>query len=80
MIQETKDEKIEQLEQAQEKINEAVELIKSAVKDTNMDNECESYIIGHLENWAEGLNQYDYTSIPKLIKRIENYEEDEDEE
>jgi hypothetical protein len=63
-------ERIEKLEQAQEKLNEAVRLIRLAVEDTNNERYCESYIIGHLKNWANGEHTLD-TTIPKLIEEIE---------
>lgn len=78
MEQNEKEERIELLEQAQEKLREAIDLIREAVADTNQESSAEAYIIGHLENWAEGNNQYDTTAIPYLIESLE--EEDECEE
>jgi hypothetical protein len=64
------EEKITQLEEAKEKIDEAVDLIRRAVEGTNNDNAAEAYIIPHLENWAEGNNPYDATTIPRLIEDL----------
>jgi len=72
-------ERIRLLEEASDLINEAIRLIREAVEDTELEDECEYYIIGHLEDWANSTRES--TSIPKLIRRIERggLEEDEDE-
>jgi hypothetical protein len=67
------------LDEASNLICEAVQKIRDAIGDTKFSDECESYIIAHLEGWALGTNPYDYTSIPKLIERLNN-EDDEDED
>ena len=66
-----KEERIELLGQAQEKINEAIDLIRNAVGGTEQENSADAYIIGHLSGWANGDNPYDDTAIPKLIESIE---------
>lgn len=62
-------ERKELLENAQDKINEGIELIRQALKDTTHERHAEAYIIGHLDNWANGGNPYDET-IPTLVEKI----------
>ena len=57
------------LEEAQEKINEGIDMIRQAVNGTEHDAHSEAYIIAHLENWANSDAGYDET-IPKLIENI----------
>lgn len=64
-------ERIEKLEEAQEQIHGAIRNIKEALKGSSSSRQAESYIISHLRNWADGENPFDATSIPKLIKQIE---------
>ena len=71
--------RVQLLEQAGDKIQEAVALIEEAVKDTSEESSADAYIIAHLNNWANGDNPYDQ-SIPKLIKAIEDEEVSEDED
>lgn len=64
-------ERVVMLEEAQEKIGEAINLIKKAVDNTGqIERSCKAYIIAHLEGWAEGTNPYDDTAIPRIIERI----------
>ncbi len=66
-----KEEKIEMLVEAQEKIHHAVELIKEAMVETGQkEAACKAYIIPHLEKWADGDNPYDATAIPRLIEHL----------
>ena len=67
------DERIELLEQAQEKINEAVDLITEAVRDTGSEASADAYIIGHLSYWANGNNPYDHDTIPIRMRRSGMY-------
>ena len=69
----TDSERIQMLEEAQEKINEAVHLIRGSMDGTNNEAYSERYIIGHLSNWANGGNPHDET-IPVLIEKIQNEE------
>jgi hypothetical protein len=63
--------RIELLTKAQDKTNEAIDLIKKAVKDLGqIEREAKVYIIAHLNNWANGTNPYD-NHIPNLIEKIE---------
>ena len=66
-------ERMELLENAQDKINEAIELIREAVENTECEKSIEYYIIPHLSNWANGNNPYD-EHIPNIIKQINNEE------
>ena len=80
------EERTELLEQAQNKINEAIELIEEALEGTHLSSEASAYIIAHLNGWANGDNPYDSTAIPKLIEHLEYedinkmFEDDEEEE
>lgn len=67
------EERVELLEDAQTKINEAIELIREAVYETSFENSSESYLIGHLDNWVNGNNPYD-EHIPKIIEELEKGE------
>lgn len=73
----SKEDRIEQLEEAREKIEEAIQLIRDALRGTQQADSAEAYIIGHLQNWAEGDNPYDET-IPKLIEELREGNEEED--
>jgi hypothetical protein len=59
--------KIDNLNEASEKIAEAIDLISEAVQDTPMERSANAYIIAHLSNWMDGHNPYDET-IPVLIE------------
>lgn len=65
--------KINLLEEAQMNIRSAIDNIRSALKGTDMERYAESYILGHLENWAFGESSFDET-IPKLINKIQEGE------
>ena len=69
-------ERISKLEEAQYKIQEAIDLIKEAVDGTDDERMAESYIIGHLSNWANGDNPYEKGTIPQLIENLSNYDEE----
>jgi len=76
--------RIDQLEQAQDLIYQAIELIAMAVQDTGTERQAQAYTIAHLDNWASGGNPYDL-SIPAIIaylekERYEDQEEYEDED
>jgi hypothetical protein len=60
--------RIAQLEEAQELIECAINLIEEAVKNTSQEKACHYYIIGHLNGWSSGEN--DDTSIPNLIEKL----------
>lgn len=67
-----KKDRLEALQQAEENLHEAIDLIDQAVSGTHLESSADVYILGHLRNWANGENQYDNTAIPKLIEGIEN--------
>jgi hypothetical protein len=69
----TKSDQIELLENAQMKINEAIELIEEAVSGTDNQMSVDAYLVAHLDNWANGGNPYDQT-IPVLIEEMEQEE------
>jgi hypothetical protein len=58
--------RVELLTEAQQKINEAIRLIREALEDTSEERSAEAYILGHLENWANGTYSMD-TTCQKLI-------------
>lgn len=68
--------KIKLLEEAQEKINGAVYLIRDAVEGTGVEDAADAYIISHLDNWANQNNPYDYTAIPGLITSLKKEQEE----
>jgi hypothetical protein len=69
-------ERVEKLEEAQELINKAVNLIHEAFEGKNERSRLDSYICGHLRGWANGGNRYDTTAIPRLIEQLENEEKE----
>jgi len=69
IVMTTMQDRIFELEEAQEKINEAIDIIRQAVRGTEHEASADVYIIAHLNNWANGGNPYDET-IPKLIENI----------
>jgi hypothetical protein len=62
-------ERIKLLEDAKDSINDAIENIRNAVINTELERNCSYYIIAHLDNWANDENGMDET-IPKLINFI----------
>ena len=62
--------RIEHLENAQNKIEQAITLIEEALKGTRHETEAQYYIIAHLKNWAKGEEFTLNTTIPKYIKAI----------
>ncbi|MAG24725.1 hypothetical protein CMI47_04010 [Candidatus Pacearchaeota archaeon] len=75
-----KQERIQELEMAADRIEEAMVHIAQAVEGTSDQRGAESYIIAHLRNWARGENPYDASAIPRLIENLEEEEEEEEEE
>ena len=57
-------ERIELLTEAQQKLNECIDLIKTALKGTSDERYADAYILGHLRNWVDagghdkGIKQY----------------------
>jgi len=68
-----KNERIIALEEAQDLINQAIDLIHEAVADTDEARSADAYILAHLDNWANGNNQYDQ-HIPNIIESINDQE------
>ncbi len=68
----SKEKRIQELEMAADRIEEAMVHIAQAVEGTSDQRGAESYIIAHLRNWARGENPYDTTTIPKLIESVED--------
>jgi hypothetical protein len=60
----TLQDRINMLEQAQDHLSEAIELISQALQDTEHDRHADAYIIAHLNNWIDaqgydtGIQQY----------------------
>ena len=76
----TRDDRLNLLNHAQYKLQDAIALIKEAVEGTEEARMAGAYIIPHLKNWAEGINPCDHT-IPKIYNAIEeNYGYEYDDE
>ena len=76
-----KEDRIDALEQAQEKIEEAIDLIRSAVSGTEEENGAEAYVIPSLTMCAYDKTQYlgqQPYNCDELINTFENEEEEED--
>jgi len=60
----TTSERIEMLQEAQDHLTQAIELISTALQDTEHDRHADAYIIAHLSNWSDaqgrdtGIEQY----------------------
>lgn len=65
-------ERLEKLEDAQQLIHQAADLILEAMDGTEFGQGTETYIVAHLKNWADGNNPYDATAIPRLMENIES--------
>ena len=70
-------ERIELLTEAQQKLTECINLIKTALKGTSEEHYADAYILGHLRNWVDA-GGYD-KGIQQYIYNIEDEDEDEDE-
>jgi len=69
------EERTDQLVDAQHKINEAIELIQSAVHGTDEERRADAYIIANLKIWAsDDGKSSSYTDCDSLIRAIENPE------
>ena len=74
------EERTDQLVEAQAKINEAIELIRSAVHGTDKENQAAAYILPHLATWAsDDGKSSSYTDCDSLIEALETENEDDDE-
>lgn len=75
------EERTDQLVEAQAKINEAIELIRSAVHDTAEGARVHAYILPALAIWAsDDGKSSSYTDCDSLIERLENPNDDDDDE
>jgi len=63
-------ERIHLLEEAQTHFNEAIDLIRQALQDTEHERHADAYIIAHLNNWIDAQG-YD-TGIQQYIEEILN--------
>ncbi len=71
------EERTDQLVDAQYKINEAIELIRSAVHGTDEERRADAYIIANLQIWASDSGKSSsYTDCDSLIKALEDPEAD----
>ena len=65
-------ERINLLDDARMEISSAIRKIRKAIKGTSMENRAESYIIGHLSNWANNDSPSMDETIPVIINQLEN--------
>lgn len=72
----TKEERIDLLIEAQDKLSQVIGLIKEGLKGTSHEHYADAYIIGHLHNWVDASG-YDI-GIQQYIDRIDKDEEDEE--
>ena len=63
-------ERVNHLQEAQTYLNEAIELISTALQDTEHERHADAYIIAHLNNWVDAQG-YD-TGIQQYIEQIMN--------
>lgn len=61
-------ERINNLEEAQDHLNQAIELISVALRDTEHERHADAYIIAHLNNWVDA-HGYD-TGIAQYIQEL----------
>jgi len=75
--------RVEMIQSAQDKIDEAIELIEDAVKKTDIENAVHSYVIPSLMMCAHKEHSY-LASQPyncdEIIESLENPEEEDDED
>ena len=70
------DYKVELLKDAYEKIREAIELIESAVRDTNVEAYADKYTLSTLYGIIGEGNPYDFNKISNLIEDLTTEEEE----
>jgi len=61
-------ERVNHLQEAQTYLNEAIELISTALQDTEHERHADAYIIAHLINWVDAQG-YD-TGIEQYIQEL----------
>ena len=64
----TTSERVNHLQEAQTYMNEAIELIITALQDTEHERHADAYIIAHLSNWVDAQG-YD-TGIEQYIQEL----------
>ena len=64
-----KQERINLIQEAEQKIVEAIDLIKEAVADTPEEAGCDAYILGHLKTLIGNGNPYDHHT-GKIIEQL----------
>jgi len=70
----TQNERIELLENAQDKLASAIDLIEIALRGTEHRDHAKAYIIPHLKSWLYGENTINM-GIQQYIDVLENTEE-----
>lgn len=73
-------ERIELLQEAQDKLGEVIEMVDQALKGTTHQRHAETYLLGHLNNWMDSGNRFDM-GIQQYIDKLQEegeYEEDEE--
>jgi hypothetical protein len=79
------EDRIYAIEEAQEKLQEGLDMLKNALRGLPSERYYESYILAHLDIWINGGNSHYLTGdtgIPEIIEQIrkEEKERKEDEE
>lgn len=62
----TNEDRIEQLNEAEDMINDAIDLIVDVCKGTDEENRSASYIVPHLQHWISDSVASSYNSIADL--------------
>ena len=70
-------ERIDNVQEAEEKINEAIRLITDAVRGTSEEGMTMAYTVGHLNTWIGNGNPYDHHT-GKIIEGLEEWDEIEE--
>ena len=70
-------ERIELLREAQEQLNQSIELIRVALRGTNQETHANAYILGHLKNWVDASGNYNM-GIEQYIEELEYEEQNQD--
>ena len=68
-------ERIELLEEAQEKLGEVIGLVEEALKGSSHQRHAETYILSHLNNWLDSGNRFDI-GIQQYIDKFKEEQEE----
>ena len=68
-----KQDRIDLVLEAEQKIAEAISNIQDAVKGTPEETECNTYIVGHLNTWIGNGNPYDHHT-GKIVEALEEWD------